>query len=55
MGCNRERTTGRVVIRRFQIRFQTIMGSGNSIENARCLIMLSLHRKGSLNNNLEIL
>ena len=40
MGCRRERTTDRVVIRRFQIRFQTIMGSVNSIENVHCWIPL---------------
>ena len=51
MGCKRERTTSREGMGRFQIRFQTIMGSVNSIENAHCLIPLSLHRKVLLSNN----
>ena len=36
MGCNRERTTSRKGMGRFQIRFQTIMESVNSVENERC-------------------
>ena len=46
MGCRRERTTSRVVIRRFQIRFQTIRGSVNSIENECCGFRSVLLSKG---------